>query len=1258
MARELLFANLAPAASANALSTALSLARDALSPLGDVASGLLRADRVHIWAHEDIPLDIDLVTHEEALRSALTLEPGGQRDAALCTALAEKGVLLEDEPYVEWALRPREALELLRQRARLMLARDRTKGRGRSQPEAVVEAWEACLAHDRASEDAASSLVRLYTAQGQRQQASSTYERCRTALESLGLLPSPALEEAQRAVGEVAPRSAGARGGAVVPRRLTEERRLVSVLFAELSGVAAADKRRDPEDVRRIVGAALAAVIGEVEGLGGTVTSVSGAGLVAVFGAPEAHEDDPERAVRAGSRMLSAASTGGNAGGTERLSLRVGVETGPAVVGPLGSGATAGYAAVGEVVEAAAALQSAAKVGSVLVGPATRVATEGIFDWGPTEEVLPNPGAKRLDAVYLERPKPRRPGSRGQRGLGRHARLVGREAELSALDEALRVAISGTGSVVFVVGEPGLGKTRLVQECRKRFMAWVGAGTGRLPLWLEGRCASYASSTPYGLYQQLLSAWTGVALEEGDEVVRPALERAMKAVFAGEVEHTAFLAHMMGLRTRAEGVRLAGFSPEGFQRATFASVRAVMTRLAAKGPTVLVLEDLHWADPTSLRLTEELAALAQDTPLLLLATRRPEPDPGVSALETALEASSLCPFRRVELAPLSDEAELELARSIVGDDAGNDVIGALRTNIDGNPLFLEERFSSLVETGALVKDETSWSIDRSVTVDVPEALERLIGSRVDRLAPLPREIIVAASVLGPEFPHSALCAVTEMDEESSAAVGELCASGLLSEVRQLPEPVYRFRHALIQEATYSGLLNSQRRALHARAAWGLETASADRLEEVAAVLGHHFYMAGEADRAVQHFEVAAGHAAAIFAIEEAVSSYCSALEVVDQESGSPTMAKAAIELRYKLAGVLWRSNRFGEAREVLHQALGLIAPDQRLLAARLQARLGRVEVEDHCYNAATAAFDAADELLGDDPEGHDEGWADVWLEVQVDGRANLYYWYNQPERAAAALERARPVAEARGSSSRKASFYEQLSSQRARESRYRIDGVTLAIARTAVQVAEQGVGEHDMAFVLGGLGEFLLWHGDIDEAEENLEAALALGERTHDQQCQTWCLCNLNLCGVRRYDTEAVRSWSPQALAAAMVAKDSFYLGAAKAAMAWVAWREDCPEDVVLLATEALELWATAAVAYHYKGLCLWPLMSVRLASGQLAEAVDAGCQMLQPAQVRLPDDLESVLEIAKAAWDRDEHELAAKQLTEALGLASQLGYA
>ena len=209
----------------------------------------------------------------------------------------------------------------------------------------------------------------------------------------------------------------------------------------------------------------------------------------------------------------------------------------------------------------------------------------------------------------------------------------------------------------FIVGEPGLGKTRLVDECRKRFMAWVGVGTGRLPLWLEGRAASYASSTPYGLYQQLLSTWLGAVPEEGEEVVRPDIARAMKAIFGSQVDHARFLAHMMGLPPGTEEAPLARLSPEGLQRATFAAVRAVVARLVERGPTVLVLEDLHWADPISLRLTEELAAQAADGPLLMILTRRPEPDAGLSGLESALKANAGSPLRRVELSPLPEEAE-------------------------------------------------------------------------------------------------------------------------------------------------------------------------------------------------------------------------------------------------------------------------------------------------------------------------------------------------------------------------------------------------------------------------------------------------------------------------------------------------------------------------------------------------------------------------------------------------------------------------
>jgi hypothetical protein len=326
------------------------------------------------------------------------------------------------------------------------------------------------------------------------------------------------------------------------------------------------------------------------------------------------------------------------------LSVRAGIETGPAVIGSLG----AGYGAVGEVVGAAAALQSAAKACSVLVGPVTRAATEGTFEWSQTEEVVLRPGTKPLVASYLERPF-------GYRGRGRRAgaaALVGRDRELAVLDEVMRATTSGAGSVLFIVGEPGLGKTRLVQESRKRFMAWVGAGTGRLPLWLEGRCASYASSTPYGLYQQLLSAWVGAAPEEDEEAVRSALERAMKAIFGGHLDHAGLLAHMMGLRPGREEDYLARLSPEGLQRATFAAIRAFVAQLVGRGPTVLVLEDLHWADPTSLRLTEELAKVASEGPLFLLATRRPEPDAGVPALESALEADTNCLLRRLELSPL------------------------------------------------------------------------------------------------------------------------------------------------------------------------------------------------------------------------------------------------------------------------------------------------------------------------------------------------------------------------------------------------------------------------------------------------------------------------------------------------------------------------------------------------------------------------------------------------------------------------------
>jgi tetratricopeptide (TPR) repeat protein len=328
----------------------------------------------------------------------------------------------------------------------------------------------------------------------------------------------------------------------------------------------------------------------------------------------------------------------------------------------------------------------------------------------------------------------------------------------------------------------------------------------------------------------------------------------------------------------------------------------------------------------------------------------------------------------------------------------------------------------------------------------------------------------------------------------------------------------------------------------------------------------------------------------------------------------------------------------------------------RLQAARLQALLGRVEIADHRHDAAMAAFDAVEELLGEHPEDQDQATVDLWLEVQLDGRAYVHYWRNEPEKGAAVVAAVRPVVEARGTPARKQAFHSNFAMQRMRETRYRIDDEILANCRAALAAAQET--ENDNAGLLFLLGFCLLWYGDLVEAEEALEASLTIVERTGDVVLRARCLCYLNVTALRRHDVEVVHSLSLQAMEAAQAASYPEYVAAAKATQAWVAWQGGRPEDVVTLAAEALKLWETTVVSYSWYWLCLWPLIAVRLANGQVAEALEASRQLLVPPQQRLPDELESMVQNAIGAWDIHERDLAGQRLGEALELAQRLRYA
>ena len=1260
VARESLFPHLDLPEGKRTLTKTLSMARAGLSAVVGPGPSLLEASRTHIWVNPAVPLEVDYELQADRLRAALQAAAGIDRDNQLALALADDATLLEEEPDAEWALRPREQLEWARQEGRLVLARDRSTGLGRSSPDAVVEAWLDCLDHDPTSEETASALVRVYAGQGRQVLAEAVYTKTRTTLEELGLRLSPAFEEVYVATRPASvPPQTNKQVTTILLAHHRGERRLVSVLFAELSGPLVFGQA-DPEDLREVVGEALAGLISVVELFGGTVTSVSGAGLTALFGAPQSHEDDPERALRAGYRIATVPES------YRALRVRVGVETGQAVVGPIGKHAGADYGAVGEVVTVAAALQSMAKPGSVLVGPTTRAAVELLFEWGPKEEVISSDETKPIVASYVERPRARPAGQAGRRRLAAGAPLVGRQSELEVVRRALRDLTGGKGGVLVLSAEPGLGKTRMVHECRRLFMAWVGASSGRLPLWLEGRAASYASSVPYGLYQQLLAAWVGAAVDEGEDVAKPALGRSMSAVFSGKPDPSlvALLAQVMGLGPSALPPALLSLNPEQLQRATFEAVRAVVSQLTAHGPTVLVLEDLHWSDPTSLRLTREIASLTNGGPLLLVLTRRPEPDPGVSAFEMSLSQDQALVFRTLELLPLLPAAERELAIALLGGAAPDRVIDAVSEGSEGNPLFLEERLSSLLETRALVKEASGWRLDDVVLGQLPEALERLIRSRIDRLPSGPNAVVVAASVLGVEFGWQALDAVSDLDGGLAPAVSELCGAGLLTALATHPEVTYRFRHALIREAIYKGLLRGERLRLHARAAWGLEQAAAGRLDEVAAVLGHHYAMAGDIDRALSYLERAGDHAASAFANDEAVASYQRALSLVRERAQgragiAPGGASVAVaRLSEKLGQVFLRVGRHGDARAALHEALAVPSSPDRFGQARLQALLGQVEVADHSYDAAMAAFDAVGDLLGERPEEQEQSVVDLWLDVQLDGRAYLYYWRNEPEKGAAVLSAVRPVVEARGTSARRQAFHYKFVLNRMRETRYRIDEEILTNMRAAVAAAHEGGDERDVAFTLFGLGFCLLWRGELRETEECLQASLAGAERVGDAVLRARCLCYLNVCALRRHDSDAVRTLAPLALEAGQATSYPEYVAMAKATQAWLAWQEDQPSRVVDLVTEALGIWGSTPVVYSHCWAGIWPLVAVHIAAGQLEAAVEASRRLLAPPQQRLADDLEGVVGSAIAAWDSGQAQLARDRLAAAVTLADTLGYA
>jgi class 3 adenylate cyclase/tetratricopeptide (TPR) repeat protein len=607
---------------------------------------------------------------------------------------------------------------------------------------------------------------------------------------------------------------------------MPEERKLVTVLFADIVGSTEMGLSHDPEVIRSALARAFESASAVLREHGGTVEKFIGDAVMAVFGVPAAHDDDPDRAVRAAFALRDRIGRTDPGGGPE-LRVRIGVNTGEVVAG---SGQSAQFLVTGAAVNAAARLQQAAAPGEIVVGELTRHLTRGGVSYGSAREVDAK-GIGKLAAWPAERVASDVPEQ--HRGLpGLRAPLIGRDHELRILVESYAgLARRAEPNLVTIYGPAGSGKSRLTSE----FIEAIGRERVR-----SGRCLPYGEGITYYAVQLILRADAGIEIADQREVAISKLRAATLAAFGEEVEEADAVARRVSVLAgleRAESA-LAEVQPDELREELAFGLRRYFERRAAGSPLVLVFEDVHWAEPGLLDLIENLAEWSR-SPLLFLCLARPdfrELRPGWGSAAANGTAITLAPLT-------SEETRRLIAELLAIDDLPEEIRSNVVTRAEGNPLYVEEFLRMLMETDRIEKRGDRWAAGASIaTVEVPPTLQGLITARLDRVGAEVKALLQRASLAGRLFSTDALTALADGTKPDPALLRDAIRRDLLIEAdeRALGSGrVFRFKHVLIRDVAYSTLPKSERSRLHDRYGRWLETTLGDRRHEIADIIAHH-----------------------------------------------------------------------------------------------------------------------------------------------------------------------------------------------------------------------------------------------------------------------------------------------------------------------------------------------------------------------------------------------------------------------------------
>jgi DNA-binding SARP family transcriptional activator/predicted negative regulator of RcsB-dependent stress response len=904
--------------------------------------------------------------------------------------------------------------------------------------------------------------------------------------------------------------------------------------------------------------------------------------------------------------------------------------------------------------------------------------------------------------------------------------FVARERELAQLDRYLDAAVAGRGSVVFVTGDAGCGKTALIQEFAHRAQAAI---PNLAVAWGHGN-AHTGTGDPYLPFREILSLLTGdveaqwaagamtgeqarrlwhllplaveALVESGLDLIElfvpcaPLLSRAR--AFTPQPAGPAWLDRLEQIVAR-KGATAS--SPNLHQSALFEQYSQVLRVLAGHVPLLLALDDLQWIDGGSASLLFHLGRRIGGSRILIVGAYRPAeiamgrpalpprvaPAPGRvrAGIEEERERHPLEPIVNEFKRAFGDiEVDLHRAEGRRFVDAfldsepnqlGHSFRETLHEHTAGYPLFTIELLRGMQERGDLLRDkEGRWIEGPELDwQQLPVRVEAVITERIGRLPQKVQDALSVACVEGETFTAEVMAQVEATD------VGEMvrCLSDTLDRKHRLviAQRVlrldgqrlsrYRFRHILFQKHLYNSLDSVQRVHLHqavGTALEGLYGESAEQAEAAAPQLAWHFQEAGLTRKAVEYLRQAGERAQRLYANAEAVETFRRALVLLQDappgRSRGRWQQEMAAQIHERLGDVLEWTGEHGNARAAYHQALGHIPEDDPIGQSQLHRKVGNVWRLQSQYEEALRAYDRAATALGEGGTGSLPEWWQEWVQIQLE-RMWLYYWLGQWQ-AMSEMAKMRSLVEQHGTPAQRISFLLCLASMNHRRDRYVVSEETLALCQTALSIGQELEDVGDIAWARFVLGFSQLWYGDLDAAEQQMQAALALAEQTGDVVHQSRCLTYLTVLYRKRGQRDKARHYASRSLAAATTAQMVEYVGTAQANRGWVAWREGNLAQAEADGQAALASWQqlpSGQSSCAFQWTALWPLAAVAFAWDRTSEAIKFVRALLEPTQQCLPDDLTAVVQNAVKAWEEDEQRVAHTYLALALESAQELGY-